>query len=139
MIRPEDEAEAVDEEQSGTRHCYYFCVTEGLLVRITLMNSLRDDLRYAFRLLLNSRGFALIAILALAFGIGANTAIFSAVDAVLIRPLPFPEPDRLMTVWEDASFQGLREYARHLPIFSIGKSRTESSWRCRLRAARAPA
>jgi putative ABC transport system permease protein len=64
------------------------------------------DLRLAVRLLLKSRGFALTAILALALGIGANTAIFSAVDAVLIRPLPFADPDRIVTVWEDSSYAG---------------------------------
>ncbi len=70
------------------------------------MQSVLADLRYSFRLLLRSRGYAIIAILALALGIGANTAIFSAVDAVLIRPLPYPDPDRLAMVWEDNSIAG---------------------------------
>ena len=70
------------------------------------MNTFLTDVRYGLRLLLKTPGFALIAVLALALGIGANTAIFSVVDAAIIRPLPYADPDRLMVVWEDASFAG---------------------------------
>jgi hypothetical protein len=64
------------------------------------------DLRYTFRMLRKSPAFATVAILSLALGIGANSAIFSVVNAMLLRPLPFPHSDRLVRLWESRPKDG---------------------------------
>ena len=68
-----------------------------------LFDLLIHDLRYASRLLGKNPGFATLTVLILALGIGANTAVFSVIHAVLLKPLPFFDPDRLVLLWEDKS------------------------------------
>jgi putative ABC transport system permease protein len=70
------------------------------------METLFKDIRYGIRGLLKRPGFTVIALITLTLGIGANTAIFSVVNAVLLRPLPFQKPEELVIVWEDATFVG---------------------------------
>jgi putative ABC transport system permease protein len=66
-----------------------------------------EDIRFARRQLVKSPGVSIVAVLTLAVAIGANSAIFSAVDAVLLHPLPYPDPDRLMVVTENLPHYGL--------------------------------
>jgi len=73
------------------------------------VESLFQDIRYGIRVLAKKPAFVAVAVLALAVGIGANTAIFSFIDALLVRPLHFNNLDRLMMVWSSKTGTGERE------------------------------
>ena len=71
------------------------------------MESFLNDIRYAVRNLIKRPGFTAIAVITLALGIGANTAIFSFINALLLKPLPFPDLDRVVAVWEKVPSRGV--------------------------------
>ena len=81
------------------------------------MSTLWQDLRFSIRLLSKNATFALVAAMTLALGIGANSAIFSVVNAVLLKPLPYPATDRLAMVWLDNHRLGLKEDPTSYPNF----------------------
>jgi len=92
------------------------------------LETLAQDLRYGLRMMIKDRGFTAVAVLTLALGIGANTAMFSAVDAVLIRPLPYVDAGRLVMIYDDTRLGGSsksdstpaewHEWRRHNTVFT---------------------
>jgi len=84
------------------------------------LENLVRDLHHAIRQLTRARGFALIAIVTLALGIGANSAVFSIVEAVLLRPLPYQHPERLVVVWQtDAAHRDSGAYFNTYREFEV--------------------
>ncbi|MFL6276638.1 MAG: ABC transporter permease [Blastocatellia bacterium] len=90
------------------------------------MQTLLQDLRYGLRMLLKRPGFTLVAVITLALGIGANTAIFSMVDALLINPLPFPQVNRLVALWEKVPSQGVERNETAIANYLDWQSQSQS-------------
>src|SRR6266404_6258687 len=82
------------------------------------METLFQDVRYGIRMLLKAPSFSIVATIALGLGIGANSAIFSVVNAVLLRPLPFTNSEQLMTVWETDQQRGQERGSSSYPNFT---------------------
>ncbi len=95
--------------------------------RTNMIAGFWQDLRYGARMLLKRPGFSLIAVLTLALGIGANTAIFSVVNGVLLRPLPYKEPQRLVRVYSEFPAMNLRKFQISPPEF-LDIQREAKSW-----------
>ena len=101
-----------------------------------MISAFVNDLRFGIRMIRKSPGFATVAILTLALSIGANTAIFSFVNGVILKPLPYPEADRLLNVWEKPP-QGERngistlnflDWQRQNTVFTAMAARTGGSF-----------
>ena len=89
------------------------------------MDTLRQNLAFAIRTLRRSPGFAITAIVTIALGIGAATAIFSAVNGVLLRPLPYADPERLVLVWSDLRARDVKDFP--LPPGDFGDLRAQGT------------
>ncbi|HYL92386.1 MAG TPA: ADOP family duplicated permease, partial [Alphaproteobacteria bacterium] len=90
------------------------------------MESFFQDVRYALRLLRNSPGFTAVAVITLALGIGANTAIFSVVNTVLLRPLPYQQPERLAMIWQSYPVSGFDRLGASAPEYIDYRDRSHS-------------
>src|SRR5919112_5856331 len=90
------------------------------------METLFQDIRFALRTLWTNRGFALVAVAALALGVGANSAIFSVVNAVVLRPLPYRDPERLVALWVGLNQKGFEELEVSAPEFTDFRTRSSS-------------
>lgn len=93
---------------------------------VPLLESITRDVRFGLRSLGRSPGFTIVAVITLALGIGANTAIFSIVNAVLLRPLPYPESNRLVMVWATNTARAVTEDVASYPDFEDWKAQSKS-------------
>jgi hypothetical protein len=92
--------------------------------RVRDIEGVANDLRYAARMLRRSPSFTAIAIVTLALGIGANTAMFSVVNAVILQPLPYQDPDRLAMLWTNDPKRDIREEGTSYPTFLDWRSQS---------------
>src|SRR5688572_19248941 len=90
------------------------------------MDAFLNDIRYAIRNLLKRPGFTLVAAITLALGIGANSAIFSAVHSLLLKPLPFPELDRMVAIWDKNPSQGVMHNEVTIPNYLDWRAQSQS-------------
>jgi putative ABC transport system permease protein len=90
------------------------------------MDTLIQDVRYSIRQLARSPGFTAVAVLTLALGLGANTAIFSVVHAVLLQPLPYPDAERLAMVWVSNPGEGIDKDVASFPLFADWRQQAKS-------------
>src|SRR5579863_10002675 len=111
-MNAENDLHASDAASSGA-----VCPVQGGQTTENRMNSYLQDLRYAWRMLLKTPGFTLVAILTLALGIGANIAAFSIVDGILLRPLPVQQPGELVRVYDELRSSNTKDVGMSVPEY----------------------
>src|SRR5712691_11599131 len=91
-----------------------------------LEDEMFQDLRFGLRMLVKSPGFTAVAILSLTIGIGATSAIFSVVNGVVLRPLPYRDPERLVRLWQNKPEAGMKEMPVSAGLVNVWRARAES-------------